>query len=48
MAIGDGLYTLMGVSTPPATWIGYEVITGCGNGLGATIVSTGLYENLQY
>ena len=39
MAIGAGLYSLMGPSTRTAQWIGYEIVTGCGNGLGATIVS---------
>jgi hypothetical protein len=38
MAIGDGLYSLLGPSTPTATWIGYELVSGIGNGLGSTIV----------
>jgi hypothetical protein len=39
MSIGDGLYTRLGPSTSTATWIGYQIVSGCGNGLGTTIVS---------
>lgn len=38
MTIGDGLYTLLGPTTPTANWIGYQVVSGIGNGLGTTIV----------
>ncbi|KAN0116823.1 efflux pump [Hyaloscypha variabilis] len=37
MSIGDGLYTRLGPSTSTATWIGYQIVSGCGNGLGTTI-----------
>lgn len=39
MAIGDGLYSTMRAKTTVATWIGYEIVSGIGNGLGSTIVS---------
>jgi len=39
MSIGDVLYTRLGPSTSTATWIGYQIVSGCGNGLGTTIVS---------
>ncbi len=39
MAIGDGLYSLLGPSTPTANWIGYQIVSGLGNGLGTSIVS---------
>jgi hypothetical protein len=47
MAIGDGLYSLLGPSTPTAKWIGYQIVSGCGNGLGSTIVSTILSHVLK-
>ncbi|KAE9376343.1 MFS general substrate transporter [Stipitochalara longipes BDJ] len=37
MSVGDGLYTRLRPSTSTATWIGYQIISGCGNGLGTTI-----------
>jgi len=39
MATGDGLYGLLAPSTPIAKWTGYQLVSGCGNGLGSTIVS---------
>lgn len=39
MAIGDGLYSMLGPATSQATWIGYQIVSGVGNGLGSTIVS---------
>lgn len=39
MAIGDGLYSMLGPATSQATWIGYQIVSGIGNGLGSTIVS---------
>jgi hypothetical protein len=39
MAIGGGLYSLLGPSTTTAQWIGYQIVAGCGNGLGTTTVS---------